>query len=182
MHNKALYLINPVLSTLWCGTFEAGHIEANRRIYNHELVFFSKGSGRVIIKEQVYSCTRGTVIIIPPGVIHCTIADSDLERWCIHFDWEPAKKTPEPPFEYSDSGDRFMENQCNFTPGWFPYQMPYFCKPVDFNDYSAKIQALFCCGYSCFQEALRQKVFFSKSCLCALLTLSNEKRVFRLRS
>ncbi|MEI3004644.1 MAG: helix-turn-helix transcriptional regulator [Victivallales bacterium] len=37
--------------------------------------------------DTTYCCRAGTVIIVPPRTVHCTIADSAVERWCIHFDW-----------------------------------------------------------------------------------------------
>ncbi len=79
--------LNITPGTLYHGSWVAGRVERNRRIYDYEFVFFSSGPGRVITEDTTYCCRRGSVIIIPPGQVHCTIADSAVERWCIHFDW-----------------------------------------------------------------------------------------------
>ncbi len=72
---------------VWQGDCPEGWIEPNRRIYDYELVFFSRGSCRVITEDQTFFCREGSVMIIPPGHEHCSIADSLCTRWCIHFDW-----------------------------------------------------------------------------------------------
>jgi len=81
------FSLNITPGTLYHGSWVAGRVERNRRIYDYEFVFFSSGSGRVITEDTTYFCRRGSVIIIPPGQVHCTIADAAVERWCIHFDW-----------------------------------------------------------------------------------------------
>lgn len=75
--------LGPVCKTNWA----AGHIERNRRIYDYELVFFSSGKGRVLTENGAFLCSAGTVVVIPPGLVHCTVSESETERWCIHFDW-----------------------------------------------------------------------------------------------
>ncbi len=73
--------------TVYHGSWVSGQIERNRRIYDYEFVYFSGGNGRLITADTTYYCRAGTVIIVPPRTVHCTIADSAVERWCIHFDW-----------------------------------------------------------------------------------------------
>lgn len=72
---------------VWHSTWPPGRVEPNRRIYDYELVYFANGSGRIITGERVYECSTGSAIIIPPGLVHCTVGVTQLERWCIHFDW-----------------------------------------------------------------------------------------------
>ena len=84
---SVLRLINPSVGPICRTNWKSGHIERNRRIYDYEFVYFSSGNGRVMTESKVFSCTPGDLILIPPGIIHCTVCDSPAERWCIHFDW-----------------------------------------------------------------------------------------------
>lgn len=79
--------ITPTVGPICRTTWKAGHIEKNRRIYDYELVYFSTGKGRILTGNGVISCQAKDAVIIPPGVVHCTISDTATERWCIHFDW-----------------------------------------------------------------------------------------------
>lgn len=71
----------------WHGEWPAGRIERNRRIYDYELIYFSAGRGRVVFADETFYCRAGSVIVIPPDRVHCTIIESAAERWCVHFDW-----------------------------------------------------------------------------------------------
>ena len=84
---ELLSTLNPGHGPVWCGSWPRGRIEPNRRIYDFELVYFSRGEGRVVTEKGTFYCVGGSAILIPPGLLHCTIADSAVERWCIHFDW-----------------------------------------------------------------------------------------------
>lgn len=104
--------INPSLGPACRTNWAAGHIERNRRIYDYELVFFSVGEGRVLIGDGVFLCRPGSVVIIPPGVPHCTVSETVTERWCIHFDWYgecPAHTEAPSVFVYMDEEDSFRE-------------------------------------------------------------------------
>ena len=79
--------LNITPGTVYHGSWVSGQVERNRRIYDYEFVCFSGGNGRLITSDTTYYCRAGTVIIVPPRTVHCTIADSAVERWCIHFDW-----------------------------------------------------------------------------------------------
>ena len=87
MHSPKIHSINPVHGPVWHGNWPTGRIEPNRRLYDFEIVYFSAGNGRVVTECGTYCCSAGSAIIIPPRLTHCTIADSPVERWCIHFDW-----------------------------------------------------------------------------------------------
>lgn len=82
-----LATLNPEHGPVWSGSWPRGRIEPNRRIYDFELVYFSRGEGRIVTEKGTFYCVGGSAILIPPGMTHCTIADSAVERWCIHFDW-----------------------------------------------------------------------------------------------
>lgn len=75
------------IGAMWYGDVLQGWIEANRRIYDYEMVFFSCGRCRVITKDKTFLCDEGTVIVIPPNYEHYTVCDTFCTRWCIHFDW-----------------------------------------------------------------------------------------------
>lgn len=102
--------LNLTPGPVWHGLWPAGTVERNRRIYDYELVWFASGNCRVITAAGSTFCTPGSAIIIPPGVMHCTVADSAAERWCVHFDWMGecrAHTAREPIFVYEEEGDRF---------------------------------------------------------------------------
>ena len=110
--------INPSLGPLCRTNWSAGHIERNRRIYDYELVFFSSGSGRILTENGVFDCRSGSVAVIPPALPHCTVSDSPMERWCIHFDWFgdcPVHAGNGDIFVYMDEAP-FLEKQCAKPP------------------------------------------------------------------
>lgn len=79
--------IIPSFGPIFQGDWPEGLVERNRRLYDFELVYFARGITKVIIPGEVFFCHAGSAIIIPPNLVHCSIAQSDVERWCIHFDW-----------------------------------------------------------------------------------------------
>lgn len=175
MHNNQLKLINPVPSVLWHGIFEANHVEANRRLYNHEFIFFSKGKGRMIIKGQVFKCSPGSMIIIPPDVVHCTIADTEIERWCLHFDWEPGNEVPYLPYEYSDSLSSFISNKCNLTPEWVPYSLPLIRMAPNYELLLKLVRELFACTDESLENEMRKKGIFLQILSLCFTNASSKK-------
>ena len=125
------------LGNFWHGVWQNHRIEPNRRLYDFELVWFASGTGRVIIENEVCECLPGSVIIIPPGVLHCTVADSAVERWCIHFDWfgdcrfhkDPPEKESyfvyEEPFQ-----NRFVPEYAAKYPDIPGVSFPHYCRTV----------------------------------------------------
>lgn len=79
--------LNVCTGASWHGDVRRQWMEPNRKLYDYELVFFSKGVCRVITEQHIFHCDTNSVIIIPPCHEHCTIADTASTRWCIHFDW-----------------------------------------------------------------------------------------------
>ncbi len=115
--------IKPSLGAVCRTKWSAGHIERNRRIYDYELVFFSMGEGRILIGDGVFLSKSGSIVIIPPGVPHCTVSETATERWCIHFDWYgecPAHAENGPVFVYMDDEATFREEWIASAP---PEQM-----------------------------------------------------------
>ena len=112
--------------SVWEGDCSQGWIEPNRKIYDYEMVFFSRGTCRVITENQTFPCKEGSVLIIPPNHEHCSIADTLCTRWCIHFDWYgtcPAHKDgrriyvfqdEEPSFSPEDSAELYRGDDFSF--------------------------------------------------------------------
>lgn len=133
MHFDYLQTLNPGHGPRWHGSWKKGMIERNRRIYDFELVYFSGGTGRVVTEQETFFCSRGSVVIIPPNRIHCTIADSAVERWCIHFDWKkdcPAHDRKEMIFVFEDSRNPFQPSLCASVPEELPVSFPFFAEKV----------------------------------------------------
>ena len=104
---------------VWHAIWPPGRIERNRRIYDYELVYFANGDGRVITAGGVYECVKGSAIIVPPNLVHCTVARTQLERWCVHFDWfGDCRAHREAPlvFVYEDEAEPFREEFCAGDP------------------------------------------------------------------
>lgn len=98
--------VGPICRTTW----KTGFVEKNRRIYDYELVYFAAGKGRVITENGTIFCQAKDAVIIPPGLVHCTVSDTPMERWCLHFDWNGSCKAHcrgIPIFVYVDSGQDF---------------------------------------------------------------------------
>ena len=125
------------LGQAWHGVWPGRRIEPNRRLYDFELVWFSSGTGRVILENEVCECFPGSVILIPPGVLHCTVADSAVERWCIHFDWYGDCRfhadTPEKEsyFVYDEpGGNSFVPEYSAKYPDRPGMNFPHYCRTV----------------------------------------------------
>lgn len=129
-----LATLNPGHGPVWSGSWPRGRIEPNRRIYDFELVYFSRGEGRVVTERGTFYCSGGSAILIPPGMTHCTIADSTVERWCIHFDWySDCRAHREAPliFVYADDVQEYRPELAAALPE-FPsgMELPFFRRRV----------------------------------------------------
>lgn len=125
------------LGRVWHGVWQSRRIEPNRRLYDFELVWFSSGTGKVFLENEVCECFPGSVILIPPGVLHCTVADSSVERWCIHFDWfGDCRFHADPPdkesfFVYDDqTGNTFVPEYAAKYPDIPGVTFPHCCRSV----------------------------------------------------
>ena len=144
--------ITPTFGAHWHGVWQKGRIEPNRRLYDFELVWFSSGRGRVIIGKEEYCCFPGSVIIIPPETVHCTVADTNVERWCIHFDWygdcrchyDPPEK--ESYFVYEDPADnKYNKDYAALYPALPGVAFPHFCRTVPQDTYKYIREFFSCC-------------------------------------
>ncbi|MBQ6470894.1 MAG: AraC family ligand binding domain-containing protein [Victivallales bacterium] len=98
----------------WSGDCPGGWVEANRKLYDYELVYFSRGSCRVSAERMTFDCGEGDVLVIPPSHEHCSMTVEGCTRWCIHFDWFgtcPLYATETLPFVYLDGDATFDQAQ-----------------------------------------------------------------------
>ena len=94
----------------WCGDCPGGWVEANRKLYDYELVFFSRGRCQVTTERNTFFCGEGDVLVIPPLHEHCSMTADGCTRWCIHFDWFgdcPLYAAETLPFVYLDGEETF---------------------------------------------------------------------------
>ncbi len=120
--------MSPTFGPQWHSFWVMGRVEPNRKIYDYELVYFSSGCCKVVFESQMFECPAGTVIIIPPNMLHCTIAMSRAERWCVHFDWFGdclAHQTGQRIFVYSDDNEIFNPTLVAADPGFEKVKFPF---------------------------------------------------------
>ncbi|MBQ9500836.1 MAG: helix-turn-helix transcriptional regulator [Lentisphaeria bacterium] len=79
--------LNVQLGMVWQGDSLAGWVEANRRIYDYELVYFSRGRCRTLTGNGMLLCAENSVLILPPDCEYVCAAETKVTRWCVHFDW-----------------------------------------------------------------------------------------------
>lgn len=111
----------------WQGVWPPGTVERNRKIYDFELVYFASGRSRVLTRDAEFDCRAGAVIIVPPGITHCTIGDTRVCRWCIHFDWfndTPAHRMSDKVFVFDSDDRKFIPEWMAEMPDGIP--MPFF--------------------------------------------------------
>lgn len=90
--------IAPQINTVGSGGWNSGHEEPERSIFDHELVIFAAGKCTVMIKGKQYDSPARSWIIVPPGVIHKTVANQgSVHRHWIHFNWTACAPTPATP-------------------------------------------------------------------------------------
>lgn len=118
--------INPRINLWWRGWWESDYVEQSRYLYDHELVVFTAGKSQAVAGEQSFICTKGDVLIIPPGVRHWTRAmDEIVERYCFHFDWVSDLPSVLPPFVYESTG-QYKPNRCKPAPDFLHIKMPFY--------------------------------------------------------
>ena len=111
----------------WHGVWPPGFVERNRRLYDFELVYFASGRSRVLTRDAEFDGAPGAVLIVPPGVTHCTIGETRVERWCVHFDWfddTPAHRLGDEVFVFDSDADDFLPERAARMPDGVP--MPFF--------------------------------------------------------
>jgi len=66
---------------------------AQRRIYDHELVYSLSGRGQIFVRNQVFDATPDRLFFIQPRVWHSFQPRDELHLLGIHFDWIPQNDT-----------------------------------------------------------------------------------------
>jgi len=84
---------------MWRGSWSVGYIEDNRRLYDFEIVYVNSGKIRIVTEKGIFIAKTGDVAVIPPGILHSTVALSACERICIHFSWYDDCQMPVYPFD-----------------------------------------------------------------------------------
>ncbi|HCE46588.1 MAG TPA: hypothetical protein DET40_23830 [Lentisphaeria bacterium] len=152
-------LVNPRINLLWAGWWKPGYVEQGRYLYDHELVVFTSGKSRVVVGEQAFTCSRGDILIIPPGVRHWTRAlDERVERYCFHFDWVHGLPEVRPPFVYEAAG-RYVRSCCKRTPKWLSIKMPLYSPGISLQRLLQFLHPLTKCDNSP-EGVLRQRGLF----------------------
>ncbi len=83
-----IYRIAPLVNTVGNSWWKKGRVEPRRYIFDHELLFFFGGACAIRFGETEYICHDMSWIIIPPGILHESVAISEkVYRFWIHFDW-----------------------------------------------------------------------------------------------
>ena len=90
--------ISPCLRNVGSLRHDAGWVEPQRFIHDHQLVLYAKGDFDVELPHRTYDCREGTFLIVPPGAYHVTRMTSRTGRRCwVHFDWVYRRDTVERP-------------------------------------------------------------------------------------
>lgn len=109
---SVLESLHPQSLVYWHGEWPAGWIEKNRRLYDYELVYVSSGSGRVTTETKSFHCDTGSLMLIPPRLLHYSDTQRGMERWCLHIDWHGkclAQKEMDMPYVFEDTAKPLYE-------------------------------------------------------------------------
>lgn len=151
--------INPRVNLWWAGWWKPGFVEQSRYLYDHELVVFTSGKSQVVVGEQSFTCSKGDVLIIPPGVRHWTRAfDERVERYCFHFDWEQELPSVIPPFVYESTG-KYSRSRCKSAPKWLKIKMPFYLTGIPLQRFLPLLNPLTECAGS-MEGGLKQRGLF----------------------
>lgn len=98
----------PTARLIYEGVWDDDYVEPMRRLYDNELVYVSDGRFQFELAGQRWTLSKGSVVIIPPGIWHESRAlpGGHVKRHCIHFDWIPLTYPESRPLA-SYTGDTF---------------------------------------------------------------------------
>ena len=150
---------SPTSGPQWHSFWVQGRVEPNRKIYDYELVYFSNGHCKVMFESEMYECPAGTVVIIPPDLLHCTIATTHAERWCVHFDWFgdcPAHHSGQRIFVYSDGKESFDPARIAADPELTEIKFPFIRKNVS-PEILPLLKRYFLCAEDRFEAHLERQ-------------------------
>lgn len=90
--------ISPTIRIAGSGSWKKGHVEAARRIYDYEFVYFEDGTCEVEYDGKPLTFSSGSWMIVSPGVLHISRAlTGNVRRYWVHFDWTWQKRQNELP-------------------------------------------------------------------------------------
>jgi AraC-like DNA-binding protein len=80
---------DPAVRFYWEGTTPADWIEPDRRLYDCELVYVSRGRFLLTIDGMQHVMVAGSIAIVPPATPHESrvVPGERAVRRCVHFDW-----------------------------------------------------------------------------------------------
>lgn len=115
----------PAIRYFWEGGWLRGNIEFNRRIFDSELIYVSRGSYDLIVKDRKVKMKPGMMVIIPPNCWHESRVgkSSIVRRHCIHFDWLPNRVNRMAPLQ-SWQGEAFDEELMEAPPLSIASELP----------------------------------------------------------
>ncbi|OGV38878.1 MAG: hypothetical protein A2X48_01795 [Lentisphaerae bacterium GWF2_49_21] len=161
MHDKTkINQVNPRINVVWSGWWRPGFVEQGRYLYDHELVVFTSGKSLVAVGEKSFTCSKGDVLIIPPGVRHWTRAlDDRVERYCFHFDWVQELPVVLPPFVY-ESTKAYRPRRCKPAPKRIGIKMPFYVTGIPLQRLLPLLHPLIECDGGSLESSLKQKGLF----------------------
>ncbi len=120
--------LTPNIRYFWEGSWLPGRIEAQRRLYDVEIVYCSQGQFTLDIAGQRHSMSRGGLAVIPPNVWHETRTGGTQEIWrhCLHLDWED-EDAPESRLLQCFVGDCFDADRIAAIPPAVSMHLPIVC-------------------------------------------------------
>ena len=122
--------INPALNQVGRGFWQRGFLEPQRRLYDHQLVFFDSGDCEVTIASERHIMKPGDWIIIPPDILHSSRSLSDhLLRFWVHFDWVDEDREPTPLYCYAP--DQPDASKIHRAPEWAPVKHSGSCSQIE---------------------------------------------------
>jgi len=150
---------SPGFGPQWHSFWTQGRIEPNRKIYDYELVYFNSGHCKVMFETEVYECSTGSVIIIPPNLLHCSVAMSYTERWCVHFDWFDecgAYQNNQRIFVYANGKEPFDETLIASNPDIPDVRFPFWREEVS-TEILPLMKRYFLCRNNSFEFNLERR-------------------------
>ena len=123
--SQSVEMFEPAIRFFWEGGWLRGNVEFNRRLFDCELIYVSRGSYDLILKDRKVRMKRGMMVIIPPNCWHESRVgkSSIVHRHCIHFDWLPNRVNRMAPLQ-SWQGEAFDEELMEAPPLSIASELP----------------------------------------------------------
>jgi len=159
MQNAFKNPFHPSVGALYHAVWNANTVEPNRRIYDFELVYVARGNLTVATQERSFLCSDRSAVIIPPGVLHYSVATSSVERWCVHFDWYSDCTGPRfapDVYVFASSNRVFEHAKMAIVPEIPGVEFPFF-QPNTGKNILPLLHALFLPGTGTVMEGMRKE-------------------------